>query len=482
MVTLSDSESDAKEAAPVAVDNVREAEAVQPVPPEEQPEKTDSLLTFSSEGAATDDSYQESYEGSNVVRPVSPPQPQRPTSGYQVPVAIIDDRATREAVRKLGEYSETLVKLQALCAAIEHRLERAEETLQRAERVIAADALQELPARVDARLVQAEQVVHGIERTLASEALERQSSIQALRSHLVERFQQTEEIIRRSEAAIADRAVREVSACIDARVSGSDEVIRRIEQVVATRSSEELAALQALRADIDERLSHAEEILRRAEANLNRSRDDRITIPVVTETDVQSQASPWLVPHGAQSLMTSLAAGGVLVAVAILVLVMRVPIAGEPQPAPGGVDREVLVPEAPIATPAPPAPVATPTPAPTAAPTPTADRPPAQSRIPATARPAVQAPARRAAVSAPADNDVSPRAYVGDLSITSTPAGATVSINGRAVGVTPLVLNGRPAGSVAVQIARDGFERWSASIQVRSGQMTNVAATLRPAR
>jgi hypothetical protein len=71
---------------------------------------------------------------------------------------------------------------------------------------------------------------------------------------------------------------------------------------------------------------------------------------------------------------------------------------------------------------------------------------------------------------------------VGDLSITSTPAGATVSINGRAVGVTPLVLNGRPAGSVAVQIARDGFERWSASIQVRSGQMTNVAATLRPAR
>ena len=59
---------------------------------------------------------------------------------------------------------------------------------------------------------------------------------------------------------------------------------------------------------------------------------------------------------------------------------------------------------------------------------------------------------------------------------------ACVRILAETVASLPLVLYERQAGSVAIQIASDGFERWSASVQVRAGQMTNVAATLRPAR
>jgi len=84
-------------------------------------------------------------------------------------------------------------------------------------------------------------------------------------------------------------------------------------------------------------------------------------------------------------------------------------------------------------------------------------------------------------VSTPTD-EVAPRPFVGDLSIASTPTGARVFVNGQAVGVTPLVLSEQRAGSVAVQIAGEGFERWSASVQVRADQTTNVAATLRRAR
>jgi hypothetical protein len=162
-------------------------------------------------------------------------------------------------------------------------------------------------------------------------------------------------------------------------------------------------------------------------------------------------------------------------------LVTRVPIAGEPEPLSRAVDREVLVRDALVEAPAPLAVVPRPMSMPTVAPTPAPARPPAQSTPPAAPRPAAQTPARRATVPAEAD-DVAPRSFVGDLSITSTPAGARVSINGRAVGVTPLVLNERPAGSVAIQIVSDGFERWSASVQVRAGEMTNVSATLRPAQ
>ena len=70
--------------------------------------------------------------------------------------------------------------------------------------------------------------------------------------------------------------------------------------------------------------------------------------------------------------------------------------------------------------------------------------------------------------------------FVGTLSITSVPPGASVSINGKAAGVTPLRLPRQRAGSLAVQIAQDGFERWSAAVRVPADQLTQVTAMLRP--
>ena len=444
MVMPSDPESNPNEATPVAVDDVRATEV--PPPAGEPPEKGDSLMMFPSERTTTGAADVPAFEIDFADHPrrVQPPRPVT-----QVPVAIVDDRATRDAIRKLGEYSDTLKSLQELCASIDDRLRRAEE-------VTADRTLHELSARVEARLSEVEQAVQRIERTVASESLEGQAAIQVLRSHISERLEQTEEIVRRSEGVIADHAVREVSACIDARVTGSDEVVRRIEQVVSSQSRQELSALQALRADIDRR---------------------RVF-----------EHSPLPMPPRSQRVMKGLAAAGVLVAIAILVFVMKVPIAGEPQPESRAGGRDVIVRDAVVDAPAQPVPVPPPaatTPTPAAAttptPTPTPTRPPAQSRQAAAPRRAAQAPTRRATVPAAAEN-VAPRSFVGDLTITSTPAGATVSINGRAAGVTPLVLRERPAGSVAVQIANDGFERWSASVQVRAGEMTNVFATLRRAQ
>jgi PEGA domain-containing protein len=444
MVMASDPKSNPNKATPVAVDDVRATEVTPPG--EEPPEKRDSLMMFPSERTTTGAADVPAFEIDFADHPRRA-QPPRPVT--HVPVSIVDDRATRDAIRKLGEYSDTLKSLQELCASIDDRLRRAEE-------VTADRTLHELSARVEARLSEVEQAVQRIERTVASESLEGQAAIQVLRSHISERLEQTEEIVRRSEGVIADHAVREVSACIDARVTGSEEVVRRIEQVVSSQSRQELSALQALRADIDRR---------------------RVF-----------EHSPLPMPPRSQRVMKGLAAAGVLVAIAILVFVMKVPIAGEPQPELRAGGREVIVRDAVVDAPAQPVPVPPPaptTPTPAAAttptPTPTPTRPPAQSRQAAAPRRAAQTPTRRATVPAAAEN-VAPRSFVGDLTITSTPAGATVSINGRAAGVTPLVLRERPAGSVAVQIANDGFERWSASVQVRAGEMTNVSATLRRAQ
>ena len=73
----------------------------------------------------------------------------------------------------------------------------------------------------------------------------------------------------------------------------------------------------------------------------------------------------------------------------------------------------------------------------------------------------------------------SPRS-VGTLSITSVPSGASVSINGKVSGVTPMKLPRQRAGSLAVQIAHDGFERWSAAVRVPADRLTEVTARLRP--
>jgi len=71
-----------------------------------------------------------------------------------------------------------------------------------------------------------------------------------------------------------------------------------------------------------------------------------------------------------------------------------------------------------------------------------------------------------------------PSGYRGTLIVTSTPRGASVFINGELKGQTPLELHGQPAGSGALRLDLDGYDRWSRAINVVANDATIVSARL----
>ena len=106
---------------------------------------------------------------------------------------------------------------------------------------------------------------------------------------------------------------------------------------------------------------------------------------------------------------------------------------------------------------------------------------------PPVAPPAPVAPVKTAEPgSAPSNATAAPTSrpaasgYRGGLSLTSSPAGAQVVLNGKVVGETPVVLNDLPVGSRAIVVRRDGYSPWSASVRVVANQRTNVRANLIP--
>jgi len=103
-----------------------------------------------------------------------------------------------------------------------------------------------------------------------------------------------------------------------------------------------------------------------------------------------------------------------------------------------------------------------------------ATRPPAIAARPtaiATRPPSVDAPATRAAA-APSTE------YFGTLAIASTPSGAAVFVDRQQVGQTPLELPHVRAGSHAVRIEREGYQRWTAAVNVPASQITRVTVKL----
>lgn len=75
---------------------------------------------------------------------------------------------------------------------------------------------------------------------------------------------------------------------------------------------------------------------------------------------------------------------------------------------------------------------------------------------------------------------VEPPGHRGTLVVRSTPAGATVFINNRPAGKTPLVMRSLPVGSRAVRLTLNGHANWSRGVQVVAGERTTVSATLEP--
>jgi len=397
------------------------------------------------------------------------PAPPRHRGGHSVPFAIVDDRGAREAIWKLSTYAETLSTLHTLCTSIDKRLLHAEETLARTEGFVADRSLHELSTRMAVRLTETDDAVRHIERVVASGPPEELFALQTLCATIGTRLAHVEETLRRTEGLVADRTLHELSAHVAARLADTENAVRRIERLV------ESGALTELSTRVHSGFAQTDDALRRIESVLNGR-------PGVTPIDSGAVAreNPWhvaeattqqTVPPETQRRVTVVAVAVVLVGVLIFIASMRVPIRvavpppsqAEPQLAAPVVEQEPPAP-APPEQPATPARLSTPPPTP---------------------EPSTPAPRRRAvvrtpeaAVAAPA----TPARFVGDLSITSTPAGARVFVNGRDAGVTPLVLRDHRAGSVAVQIASEGFERWSASVQIPAGQVTRVVATLRANR
>ncbi|MQA28377.1 MAG: PEGA domain-containing protein [Luteitalea sp.] len=99
--------------------------------------------------------------------------------------------------------------------------------------------------------------------------------------------------------------------------------------------------------------------------------------------------------------------------------------------------------------------------------------PSARSRPPATARtPRVS--------SSPATSRPAGAPYRGSIAVHSEPQGAQVFVNGEPVGFTPLELKNVPAGSRAIRLQAEGYQRWSAAVRVVANQQTRVSATLHP--
>ena len=66
----------------------------------------------------------------------------------------------------------------------------------------------------------------------------------------------------------------------------------------------------------------------------------------------------------------------------------------------------------------------------------------------------------------------------GSLVVDSRPPGATVYLDGRRVGTTPLVLEAVKAAQYTVGLDIDGYKRWATTVKITAGERSRVAASL----
>ncbi len=112
---------------------------------------------------------------------------------------------------------------------------------------------------------------------------------------------------------------------------------------------------------------------------------------------------------------------------------------------------------------------------------------PARIELPPASAPATAVPdARAPRVSGPrvttqaADREPPPRRLTGSgsLLVESRPTGAQVTVDGRVVGRTPLILADVAAGSHRIGLQLPSYRPWATSLTVEGGVRTRVAASL----
>jgi hypothetical protein len=68
--------------------------------------------------------------------------------------------------------------------------------------------------------------------------------------------------------------------------------------------------------------------------------------------------------------------------------------------------------------------------------------------------------------------------YTAPLVVESRPPGASVYLDGKLVGTTPLTIPDVNAGAHAIRLELAGYRRWTASARVVAGEPNRVAASL----
>ena len=67
---------------------------------------------------------------------------------------------------------------------------------------------------------------------------------------------------------------------------------------------------------------------------------------------------------------------------------------------------------------------------------------------------------------------------LGGLTVDSRPDGASVFVDGKMVGTTPLTIDSVAAGEHSIGLTRDGYSRWASSVRVAAGERARVTASL----
>jgi hypothetical protein len=68
--------------------------------------------------------------------------------------------------------------------------------------------------------------------------------------------------------------------------------------------------------------------------------------------------------------------------------------------------------------------------------------------------------------------------FVGALVVDSRPPGASVFVDGKPAGKTPIEVSSVDAGSHALRIELDGYQRWTSAVRVVAGERNRVTASL----
>lgn len=457
----------------------------------------DSLSVFPSEaegvgtGSGLPDAWIYNEDVYASARPLTEPFVE--TRGEPAAPSAPDAQDIADLLRNQEAQLDALTGLQSLCRGMVERLVQTEQSLRRAE-----DLATDRSTRIDEILIWTENALDTVQGSVAGI----DKTLHELCVTTVKRSAATEEILRRVDEFVADRTLQQLAARIDTRLADTTAEVHQIERLMRGVGFREFAA------SVDSRLLRTEEAVRRIERMLEATAAreiDSVNIDRISgkrETGLQAQRAWTALTRGVRSgqdratyiwnqatmridvsRMAARAAGALLLLVVLsLVTVrlddLRIGLHGSSKSSgdrPAPPVESVIVPAVETALM-------------TAAPWTTPQAVP-QAELRTLAAAVVVRPrqTRRQIASQGGARDetevtqtASSGQYFGTLEIASRPSGASVFVNGRAVGVTPLTLPRQRAGSLALTITREGFNRWSSAIQVRSGVSTEVNATLLP--